>query len=775
MEQIQGNDNETEDETRSRHIYPAICKQWKKERIRENFYISEGRIRISNGKGKRDESTRKFADYLLELSADVPIAVIEAKRWREPAETGLQQAKNYAQKLDIPFAYATNGQKIIEYDFLTKNETIISSYPSPEQLKQRWQQHKTLSKALLEPSYQEPKRKLRYYQQLAVNRAVEAISAGQNRLLLCMATGTGKTTTAFQICWKLTHAHWNKDQAHRKPKILFLADRDILVSQPYNKDFAAFDDARHRIESGEVVHSRGMYFAIYQAIAEDKRREGLFKQYPTDFFDLVIIDECHRGSASDDSNWRSILAHFSTATQLGMTATPASEESKNTYDYFGKALYQYSLKEAIQDGYLAPYRLKRIITDTEEYKPKQGERDKNGRQLPTQKFTTPDFDKTLIHEKRTKAIAKHLSLYLRNSNPLDKTIVFCVNQPHANRMRQALHDLNKDLVAAYGDNYVCRITSDEGVIGKGLLSQFQDVESRTPVIVTTSEMLTTGVDAPTVKNVVIMRSVGNMTTFKQIIGRGTRLEESKNKLFFTVLDYTGWASAQFQDPDFNGEPDEETEEDLEQRQKKTKGKKGKKKRGRGGISEPYIPYHVEGKKEVKIATDIVSALGEDGTALTTTIYTDFGEKIRQLYPQSDNLKQHWLDKDFQQQLLEQGIDINELTSKQKKEAPDSDLFDYLCHLAWNQKPLTRSERVKLLKSKRPDLLDKYGTAARVVIEKLLQEYQQKGMTELNKTTPELLKAETFKELGNSREIYQHFDNPQQLTQAIQDIKTSLYS
>ncbi len=325
------------------------------------------------------------------------------------------------------------------------------------------------------------------------------------------------------------------------------------------------------------------------------------------------------------------------------------------------------------------------------------------------------------------------------------------------------------------DRYIKIVVwSDEGTIGKGLLSQFQDVESRTPVIVTTSEMLTTGIDVPTVKNVVIMRSVGNMTTFKQIIGRGTRLEESKNKLFFTVLDYTGWASAQFKDAEFNGEPDEEGEEDLEGHEKKTKGKSGGGKPGGGGTSEPYNPYHVEGKT-VAIKQDIDSQLGENGIELQTTRYTDFGEKIRQLYPQSDNLKQHWLDKDFQQQLLKQGVDINELTDKQEKEAPDTDLFDYLCHLAWNQKPLTRSQRVKLLKTKQPDLLNKYGIAARVVIEKLLEEYQQKGMTELNKTTPELLKADIFKELGNSREIYQHFDNPQQLTQAIQDIKTSLYS
>ena len=372
----------------------------------------------------------------------------------------------------------------------------------------------------------------------------------------------------------------------------------------------------------------------------------------------------------------------------------------------------------------------------------------------------------------SEAIAKHLSNYLRHSNPLDKTIVFCVNQPHADRMRRELHELNKDLVEVYGDNYVCRITSDEGTTGKGLLEQFRDIESRTPVIVTTSEMLTTGVDAPTVKNVVIMRSVGNMTTFKQVMGRGTRLEESKNKLFLTVLDYTGWASAQFKDPEFNGEPDEEEEEDLTGRKKKRKGKKGSDKKG-GRISEHYQPYHVEGE-EVGIKQELESHLDEDGTKLKTTRYMDFGASIRQLYPKSDDLKQHWLDRDFHQQLLEQGINLDEIIEQQQKTTPDSDLFDYLCHLAWNQKPLTRSERVKLLKQQQPELLDKYGIAARIVIEKLLTEYQQKGMTELNKTPKELLQSANFTDLGNSREIYQRFDNPQQLIQAIQDIKTSLY-
>ena len=770
---MQGNNEETEDETRSRHIYPAIRENWQIERIRENFYIAEGRIRISQGQAKRDKSTALFADYILEISADVPIAVVEAKRWREPAETGLQQAKGYAEKLDIPFVYATNGQKIIEYDFLTHTESIVFHYPSATELKQRWQQHKPLSDAFLQATYNEPKRKLRYYQQLAVNRAVDAISHGKERLLLCMATGTGKTTTAFQICWKLSQSEWNKDNSPRKPKILFLADRDILVSQPYNKDFAVFDDARQRLESGAVIHSREMYFAIYQAIAEDKRRDGLFKEYPQDFFDLIIIDECHRGSANDASNWRRILDYFSAATQLGMTATPASEESKNTYHYFGDALYQYSLKEAIQDGYLAPYRLKRIITDTEEYQPKQGERDKNGKALPQQKFETADFDKTLIHEQRTKAIATHLSNYLRHSNPLDKTIIFCVNQAHADRMRRELHDLNKDLVEIYGDDYVCRITSDEGSTGKTLLSRFQDIERRTPVIVTTSDMLTTGVDAPTVKNVVIMRSIGNMTTFKQIIGRGTRLEESKNKLFFTVLDYTGWASGQFADPEFNGEPDEEEEEELEGNNKKPKGRKGGGRKTGGGTTEPFAPYHVEGK-ETAIETVIDSTLQENGTKLEANRYTDFGETLRQLYPNSDNLKQLFQDKDFQQQLLKQKINLNEIIEQKQQASPDTDLFDYLCYLAWNQKPLTRSKRLKKLKQQQPDLLNKYGKEARIVIEKLLEEYQQKGILELSKSPTEILKSKTFEELGERSAIYQRFENPQQIPLVIQEIRTSLY-
>jgi type I restriction enzyme R subunit len=469
---------ETEQDIRTRYIYPALlAAQWDQDRILEGRhlqnYITKGRVLVRHGYAKRQAQTAKYADYILELIPDLPIAVVEAKRWQQAAATGLQQVKEYAQLLEVPFAYASNGRQILEFDFITGLEREIATYPTPDELQARWTQQRRWSAALLQPTYHAPERPLRYYQKIAVNRVVEAIDAGGRiRLLVCMATGTGKSTVAFQICWKLSQAYWNRQQKPKqKPRILYLADREVLVNQPYNKDFAPFGEARHRIVSSEPpVFSRQMFFAIYQALAEDERRSGLFKEYPCNFFDLIIVDECHRGAARDNSNWRRILEYFKTAIQLGMTATPAQDEEKNSVAYFGPAIYTYSLKQAIDDGYLAPYCLKRIVTkiDAYGYHTEAGQLDKFGQPLPNQTFETPEFDSILVHEKRTEAIAKHLTHYLITTNRFDKTIVFCVNQEHADVMRRVLNNLNQDLVQQF-PNYVCRITSDEDKLGKRLL------------------------------------------------------------------------------------------------------------------------------------------------------------------------------------------------------------------------------------------------------------------------------------------------------------------
>jgi len=476
----------------------------------------------------------------------------------------MQQAKEYAEILGLKFAYATNGLHILEFDFTTGQEREVDRYPTPDELFARWRQAAKLTddvvaERLLTPYSVIVGKPPRYYQEIAINRTVRAFLQGRERVLLTMATGTGKTFVAFQVAWKLWSSRWNRDAAYRRPRILYLADRNVLVDDPMAKMFAPFEDARHKIEGGEVVKSREMYFAIYQAIAHDERRPGLYKAYAPDFFDLVIVDECHRGSAADDSNWREILEHFEPAHQLGMTATPLREDNRNTYAYFGDPIYTYSLKQGIDDGFLAPYRVHHVVTtyDALGWRPYKGQRDRYDREIPDREYQTKDFERIVALKARTNAVARHLTDYLKRTDRFGKTIIFCVDQEHASQMRQALNNLNADLVQQH-PNYVVRVTSDEGQIGRAHLSRFQDPEEPMPVVVTTSKLLTTGVDVPTCQNVVLIRVVNSMTEFKQIIGRGTRVNADYGKYFFNILDYTGSATERFADPEFDGDPVQET-------------------------------------------------------------------------------------------------------------------------------------------------------------------------------------------------------------------------
>ena len=497
---------------------------------------------------------------------DFPIAVVEAKAaYKQPGD-GLQQAKDYAKILGLKFAYATNGHGIVEHDFISGRDNDLESFPSPDDLWKRVRSGENIStqtgELLLAPYYHLSGKSPRYYQEIAINRAVQAILQGKQRVLLTMATGTGKTIVAFQICWKLWNSRWNRTGDYRRPRILYLADRNVLVDDPKDKIFAPFADARWKIE-GEAVKGRAMYFATYQAIAKDKRRPGLYREYPRDFFDLVVVDECHRGSARDESNWREILEYFEPAFQLGMTATPLREDNRDTYRYFGNPLYTYSLKQGIEDGFLAPYRVHRIIStvDATGWRPSKGELDRFGREIPDGEYTTQDFERLVALKVRTEAIARNLSEFLKKTDRFAKTIVFCVDQEHAEEMRKALNNLNADLVQQYPD-YVARVVSDEGKIGRGHLDRFMELESTVPVLVTTSQMLTTGVDVPTCKNVVLVRVINSMTEFKQIIGRGTRVRDDYGKLYFNILDYTGSATRLFADPDFDGDPALVTEEEM---------------------------------------------------------------------------------------------------------------------------------------------------------------------------------------------------------------------
>jgi type I restriction enzyme R subunit len=547
------------------HVLPKLYSAgWTDEQISEQKSFTDGRIVIVGNRPIR--RAQKRADYLLRYRRDFPIAVVEAKAVYRTAGDGLQQAKEYAQILGLKFAYATNGHAIIEHDFLTGLDNEIEDFPKPDNLWARLRGAQNISEdianRLLRPCYHLSGKSPRYYQEIAINRAMQAILQGRKRVLLTLATGTGKTVVAFQICYKLWNSRWNKAGEYRRPRILYLADRNILVDDPKDKTFTPFGEARHKIE-GEAVKSREMYFAIYQAIAHDQRRPGLYREYAKDFFDLIIVDECHRGSARDESNWREILEYFEPAYQLGMTATPLREDNRDTYRYFHDPIYTYSLRQGIDDGFLAPYRVHRIVStiDATGWRPSPGEIDRYGREIPDALYGTPEFDRIIALKARTEAIARNLTDFLKKTDRFAKTIVFCTDQDHAEEMRRALNNCNADLAKEYPD-YVARVVSDEGGTGRAHLSRFMELETNTPTILTTSQMLTTGVDAPTCKNVVLVRTINSMTEFKQIIGRGTRVRSDYGKLFFNILDYTGSATRLFADPEFDGDPVQVTEEEM---------------------------------------------------------------------------------------------------------------------------------------------------------------------------------------------------------------------
>ena len=562
----------TEADTCRKFVVPKLqAAGWDNDphSIAEQRFFTDGRIVVRGIRAERRKGKR--ADYLLRYTRDFTLAVVEAKAEYKKAADGLQQAKDYAQILGLKFAYASNGGEIIEFDFITGIERSIKTFPTPADL---WARHRgaekltddTAAQRLLTPANLTTGREPRYYQRIAIDRAVQFIVQGRKRVLLTMATGTGKTDVAFQICWKLWSSKWNaKGDPTRKPRILYLSDRNFLVDDPKDKIFSAFGDARHKIEGGNAVFSREMYFATYQSIAKDERRPGLYKSFAPDFFDLIIVDECHRGSAKEDSNWREILEYFEPAYQLGMTATPKREDNRDTYLYFGNPIYTYSLKQGIDDGFLAPYRVHRIVTqwDAAGWRPSKDDLDRYGREIPDEVYTTADFERRVALRARTQAVARHLTDFLKKTDRFAKTIVFCVDQEHASEMRTALNNLNADLVQQFPD-YVCRVTADEGDIGRGHMQRFQDVETRTPVILTTSQLLTTGLDAPTCRNVVLVRLVNSMVEFKQIIGRGTRVRDDYGKLWFNILNYTGTATRNFADPAFDGDPAFATQEEIDE-------------------------------------------------------------------------------------------------------------------------------------------------------------------------------------------------------------------
>ena len=769
---------------------------WKDEQIAEQRTFTDGRITVSGRTCRR--GPQKRADYILRIKVDFSIAVVEAKAADRIAADGLQQAKEYALVLGLKFAYATNGTEILEHDFTTGLDLQLDSFPGPEDLWKRFceseairEDQSELTSRLLTPNYRVPGKRTRYYQEIAINRAVQAIASGRKRVLLTMATGTGKTYVAFQIIHRLWTTRWNRSGQHQRPRVLFLADRDVLVGDPLTKEFSAFGDAKCRIQ-GKVVKSRDIYFATYQTLAKDAMRLGLYKEYEQDFFDLIVVDECHRGSARDDSNWREILEYFEPAFQLGMTATPKRDDNIDTYRYFGNPVYTYSLKQGIDDGFLAPYNVYRVVTtvDALGWRPQEGEEDKKGRLIPDKLYGTPDFEKKLSMKSRNEAIAKHLTEFMKKNGRYDKTIVFCVDQEHASQMHIALSNLNADLVQKRPD-YVCRIVSDEGDVGRKHLSNFMDIEKETPVIVTTSKLLTTGVDVPLCKNVVIARMINSMVEFKQTIGRGTRVRDDYGKLTFNIFDYTGSATKLFADPEFDGYPTLTSEEIIDDEghvESKTEEVEEPLPEGALDTEEPSIgsmidetheprwrdKYYVDGS-EIRIAADQVYEIDPSGSVLKVVKYTDYtADQIREIYTAS-SLKSKWKDRDQRLAIIEtlqsRGVTLEHLMESARM--PEIDPFDLLCHIAFSAPLRTRRERAERVRNEEQEFFAGFQPAAREILREILDKYEQFGVQEL--ADSKVFRIRPLSVHGTLREIAALFGGAKKMLSAMNILQNLVYS
>ncbi|MEO6469939.1 MAG: DEAD/DEAH box helicase family protein [Acidimicrobiia bacterium] len=773
---------------------------WSDDQIHEQFRITDGRIITVGKKHRRGEAL--WADYVLEPTPGVAVAVVEAKREYSTPGKGMQQAKNYAQLLDLPFAYSTNGKGIVEDDRDTGIEDDrLKSFPTPDQLWSRYRAWKGLAddsvadgvalpfnRALRnsDGTVKEP----RYYQRTAINRSVDAILSGDKRLLLTLATGTGKTFVSMQIVWKLWQSVWRAD---RRPRILYLADRNILVDQPIEREFRpAFgsgDNTPIWKLRGEAKAGREIYFALYQALADSgDDPNGMFRDFAPDFFDLIIVDECHRGSASAESSWRAILDHFSPATQLGMTATPKRDETIDSYEYFGDPIFEYSLAQGIDDGFLAPYRVRRVVLspDAHGWSPDQGQLDFYGKEIPADLYTTKDFERVVSLLNRTDAAAKHLTEYLRRTDRMAKTIVFCVDQEHADQMRRALHNANSDLTKQHPD-YVVRIVSDEGDIGKGFLSRFADTEEEFPVIATTSEMLSTGVDLPTVRNIVLFRPVGSMALFKQTIGRGTRLFPDEDKLSFEIIDYSG-ATALFEDPEFDGPPERVIEEEID---------------GDGNVveddvveepepefddgaddgtidpddldEEPRAKFYVD-DEQVWVTAEAVYQLDPETERLRLVEYDDFvAGTVRALYTNANEFRSRWISRVGREEILKEleacGVDAAELTERTGLSGADP--IDVLVHLAWNQPIATRSDRARRVRKEHADFFAEYQPEAREVLAQLVDKYAEHGISQLDDLA--VLEVPPISTLGSPTEIASRFGSPDELRKAVNRLGELLYA
>ena len=771
--------NLTEADIRTKFITPALVSEkagrWDvMTQVREEVYFTNGRVIVRGKTVKRGEA--KKADYVLYYKPGIPLAVIEAKDNTYSVGAGMQQALAYAEILDVPFAYSSNGDGFLEHDRTAtsgavERELTLEAFPSPAELWARYSAargYTAQQAAVATQDYYDDgsKKSPRYYQLIAINRTVEAIARGDNRILLVMATGTGKTYTAFQIIWRL----W---KSGAKKRILFLVDRNILADQTKTNDFKPFGQAMTKITNRTVDKAFEIYLCLYQTVTGTEEEQNIYKQFSPDFFDLIVIDECHRGSAADDAAWRKVLEYFSSASQIGLTATPKETKDLSNIEYFGDPIYTYSLKQGIDDGFLAPYKVIRIALDRdlEGWRPERGKTDKHGYQIEDREYNAKDVDRGLVLEQRTELVAARITEFLRATDRYAKTIVFCENIDHAERMRQALVNANPDLAAA-NSRYIMRITGDNDE-GKAQLDNFIDPESAFPVIATTSQLMSIGVDAQTCHLIVLDKHINSMTEFKQIIGRGTRINEDYNKFFFTIMDFKR-ATALFADPAFDGDPVQIYEPGANDPPVPPDPTDTD-----GTLTDPTPPadtppgsvkYYVD-DVEVTIASERVQYLDTNGKLITESLKDYTRKTVRQAYTSLDAFLSAWRDADRKlviiEELASQGVFLDELAEQVGK---NFDAFDLVCHIAFDQPPLTRRERAERVKKR--NVFSKYGEQARAVLEALLQKYADTGIR--NVESVDILKVDPLTRFGTPIEIIKLFGGKQPYLAAIHELETQLY-
>ncbi|OZA29349.1 MAG: restriction endonuclease [Hydrogenophilales bacterium 17-64-11] len=778
----------TERDICSKFITPAITKAgWDLHaQIREEVSFTKGRI-IVRGK-LHTRGKQKRADYILYYKPNLPIAVIEAKDNTHSVGDGMQQALNYAETLDVPFVFSSNGNGFLLHDRTgqtnpIEQEIALADFPGPEELWQRYCAWKGLAtpetRATVEtPYYDDGTGKMpRFYQVNAINRTIEAIAKGQQRILLVMATGTGKTYTAFQIIWRL----W---KSKTKKRILFLADRNILVDQTRTNDFKPFGQAMTKITNRQANKAFEIYLSLYQAVTGTEEEQNIYKQFSPDFFDLIVVDECHRGSAAEDSAWREILAYFSSATQVGMTATPKETKEVSNIHYFGEPVYTYSLKQGIDDGFLAPYKVVRIDFDIDllGWRPKKGQTDKYGNLVEDRIYNQKDFDRNIVFDERTQLVAWKITQYLQQTGEYQKTIVFCQDIDHAERMRQALVNLNPERIKE-NRKYVMRITGDEAE-GKAELDNFINPESRYPVIATTSKLMTTGVDAQTCKLIVLDQRIQSMTEFKQIIGRGTRINEDFDKFWFTIMDFKK-ATELFADPDFDGDPVQifEPGEDEPPVPPEEPGIPGEEEPlpppepplPPDEPGEPRTKYVIGGDVAVYVIAERVQYYGPDGKLITESLKDYTRRAVRKEYASLDDFLRRWTSADKKQVLLEelaaQGVLLEALAEEVgKKLGKDCDPFDLICHVAFDQPPLSRRERAEQVKKR--DVFTQYGDQARKVLEALLDKYADTGIESIESMN--VLQLDPISKLGTPIELVNAFGGKNKYMRALHELESLLY-